>query len=198
MSPLFLLLSFSAALLVVVPLAAAQTYTLPAGLNASITAFFVNLALHPPLNLSMINPMPHTYSFSNPTVSKGAADPFSRSVLTSSGRLLGQQISGTGITVFNGIPYALPPVGALRFRSPVAFPGNASFTVNATTQQSWCLQIGPLDLTSNVTRVQRPLVGSEDCLYLNVWTPANLSIAVAPVLTTTACHGLMPPTTSCW
>ena len=36
-------------------------------------------------------------------------------------------------------------------------------------------QIGPLDLRNSTTAANQPLVGSEDCLYLNVWTPANLT-----------------------
>jgi para-nitrobenzyl esterase len=71
------------------------------------------------------------------------------------------------IFVFKGIPYAAPPVDALRWRPPAPVqplsdtlkaqaPGNASF-------QDWelCEKIGGGD--------PRPL--SEDCLYLNVWTP---------------------------
>ncbi|KZT69951.1 carboxylesterase from carbohydrate esterase [Daedalea quercina L-15889] len=54
---------------------------------------------------------------------------------------------------FEGIPYADPPE---RFTYPTAYTG--SKTLNATTFGSECVQAGVPD-------------GSEDCLFLNVWTP---------------------------
>ncbi|KAJ8666885.1 hypothetical protein QAD02_008547 [Eretmocerus hayati] len=62
---------------------------------------------------------------------------------------------------FTGIPYAEPPIGELRFKPPVEkAPWNDVFS--ATADADMCIQI---DLrTPNV-------IGSEDCLYLNVYTP---------------------------
>lgn len=67
-----------------------------------------------------------------------------------------------GRAVFAGIPFAQPPVGELRFRPPVAAP-DSDGDVDATE-----FRAAPMQRTG-------PPVGglavSEDCLYLNVWTP---------------------------
>ncbi|CAG0923892.1 unnamed protein product [Notodromas monacha] len=64
--------------------------------------------------------------------------------------------------VFLGIPYALPPVGDLRFKPPVPQPGWTG-TWNATASRPKCLQYDSI--------VELDVVGQEDCLYLNVYTP---------------------------
>ncbi|KAL1506685.1 hypothetical protein ABEB36_006005 [Hypothenemus hampei] len=65
---------------------------------------------------------------------------------------------------FRGIPYAEPPVGDLRFASPVKnSPWNG--TLNATYDRSECPQYSSDDLLGTT------LYGAEDCLYINVYTP---------------------------
>lgn len=74
-----------------------------------------------------------------------------------------------GAHAFLGAPYAAPPVGSLRFRPPeppAAYPGGERA---AQSFSEVCYQ--PADTTDN----SAPPVGSEDCLYLNVWTPADRS-----------------------
>lgn len=72
-----------------------------------------------------------------------------------------------GIFVFKGIPYAAPPVGEQRWRAPqpvVPWQGERSalhFSAASWQNRDYCVAMGggdPGDL-------------SEDCLYLNVWTP---------------------------
>ena len=76
--------------------------------------------------------------------------------ITESGPVLGVTVNG--IDEYLGIPYAKPPSGALRWMPPVAF-GKFSAPLQANQFGSECTQPGPS--------------GSEDCLFLNVYTPAG-------------------------
>ncbi|XP_015429390.1 PREDICTED: esterase FE4-like [Dufourea novaeangliae] len=60
-----------------------------------------------------------------------------------------------------GIPYAEPPIGDLRFRSPQPWNHTWKGIYNATKDSSKCIQ--PIS--------KERIVGSEDCLYLNVYVP---------------------------
>ncbi|KAI0699613.1 carotenoid ester lipase precursor [Cerioporus squamosus] len=96
---------------------------------------------------------------------------------------------------FLGIPYAQPPVGDLRFRLPRAIDTYTG-TVDATALGNQCFQQGlqlPPGLPAEVLEVAGPLVAvagqganvtqSEDCLYINVVRPENVSAdAKLPVL----------------
>jgi len=87
-------------------------------------------------------------------------------VETACGRLEGAQEGG--LQVFRGIPFAKPPVGALRFRAP-------------SPPERWsgirpAVEFAPSAPQSEVEFDLIPGLGvgrqSEDCLYLNVFTPA--------------------------
>ncbi|MCR6476035.1 carboxylesterase family protein [Variovorax sp. ZS18.2.2] len=70
---------------------------------------------------------------------------------------------------FLGIPFAKPPVGELRWRAPV--PSEPWRTTrDATKFASMCTQMGSIMGELNPDTFGKP-VGSEDCLYLNVWRP---------------------------
>ena len=73
------------------------------------------------------------------------------------------------IRVFKGMPYAQPPVGALRWRAPVAMPRWKDARVAADFGPA-CVQPqgGPVSVYAGP-----PMPVSEDCLTLNVWTPAH-------------------------
>lgn len=71
----------------------------------------------------------------------------------------------TGVEGFRGIRYATPPVGELRFTSPVFYNGSASEMINATEYGLGCPQI-PLEVGANGE--------GEDCLTLNIARPANI------------------------
>ncbi len=76
-------------------------------------------------------------------------------------------VDQSDIRIFKGIPYAQPPVGNLRWRPPVA---PVSFgTLPATTFGFTCPQ--PIDPTNLGITPTTP--ENEDCLTLNIWTPAN-------------------------
>ena len=95
-------------------------------------------------------------------------------VKVANGMLEGVNVSG--IRTFKGVPYAAPPVGNLRWREP-------------QPAQNWtgvrkADHFGP-------RAMQLPLFGdmnfrsdgmSEDCLYLNVWTPSKTGNEHLPVL----------------
>lgn len=95
-------------------------------------------------------------------------------VKTEAGVVEGAQ-EGT-IREFLGIPYAAPPVGNLRWQAPqppIAWNG----VRKATHFGARCMQ---LPVYSDM--IFRDAGDSEDCLYLNVWTPADDANAKLPVM----------------
>src|SRR6187549_1359742 len=91
----------------------------------------------------------------------------SSTVETTAGRVAGRVENG--VPVFRGIPFAEPPVGPLRFKPPV--PRRPwSGVLDASRFGPWAYQ--------EASPVARQWWGadaelSEDCLSLNVWTPAT-------------------------
>ena len=73
------------------------------------------------------------------------------------------------IRVFKGIPYAQPPVGPLRWKAPLPLARWAGVR-EATEFGPACFQ--PPPRLSNIYAA-KPMPLSEDCLTLNVWTPAR-------------------------
>ena len=78
------------------------------------------------------------------------------------GRLVGTVEEG--LTVYRGIPFAAPPVGDLRWKAPQP-PAKWEGVRNAAEFGRACMQINQA-----ISNLPAP---SEDCLYLNVWTPAK-------------------------
>jgi len=80
-----------------------------------------------------------------------------------------------GLTVYRGIPFAAPPVGNLRWRAP-APAAKWNGVRHADKFAAQCVQggFGPPDAKAP------PM--SEDCLYLNVWSPAKSAKDKVPVL----------------
>jgi para-nitrobenzyl esterase len=99
---------------------------------------------------------------------------------TAFGAVEGSNDASTNGTVsWKGIPFAKPPVGALRWRAP-ADPDRWTTTRSAKQFGNACVQYGRIygpgannrhDATIGTTLNQA--VGSEDCLYLNIWRPAS-------------------------
>lgn len=86
---------------------------------------------------------------------------------TTTGALRG--VVDTDHRLFAGVPYAAPPVGPLRWRPPQ--PAAAWTGIrDATRPGSPCVQ------------ESHPAVGSEDCLTVNVWTPAGSTGQKRPVM----------------
>jgi para-nitrobenzyl esterase len=93
--------------------------------------------------------------------------------LTESGSISGQ--SSNGVSIYKGVPFAAPPVGDLRWRPPVH---SASWigTRKADAFAPACMQVGVSMPGETVPAV------SEDCLYLNIWTPAKGAHKHLPVI----------------
>jgi para-nitrobenzyl esterase len=96
-------------------------------------------------------------------------------VKTKSGKVMGKAAEG-GVRAFLGIPYAEPPVGPLRWKPPVA-AAKWKGVRQATEFGSHCMQLPVFK-----DMVFRDPGISEDCLTLNVWTPAADKKAKLPVM----------------
>ena len=86
------------------------------------------------------------------------------------GRLSGTRGRDASIRVFKGIPFAAPPVGSRRWMPPqpvVPWDG----VRNAAAFSAMCMQ-PPRPAEGSNLHDGTPETISEDCLYLNVWTPA--------------------------
>jgi para-nitrobenzyl esterase len=70
-----------------------------------------------------------------------------------------------------GIPYAEPPSGDLRWRSPQP-PRPWSGVKETLAASDICPQMKSA-LSGDAGAPDSPIAGAEDCLYLNVWAPAN-------------------------
>ncbi|POS68523.1 hypothetical protein DHEL01_v213083 [Diaporthe helianthi] len=82
------------------------------------------------------------------------------------GTLRGGRCASASLKYFLSIPYAMPPVGDLRFTPPQ--PYNTSFPGirDATTPAPSCPQLGLFFVAYHAGQ-------SEDCLFIDVWTPAD-------------------------
>ncbi|XP_066149477.1 juvenile hormone esterase-like isoform X2 [Euwallacea fornicatus] len=96
------------------------------------------------------------------------------------GRLRGTTSKTVGLNVtyyaYRGIPYAKKPINDLRFAAPVK---NSPWTgtLNATADRDFCVQL--LEGIPFPGSTNRTVVGSEDCLYINVYTTGvNKSLPV--------------------
>jgi para-nitrobenzyl esterase len=96
-----------------------------------------------------------------------------QTVTVTGGRVRGAMLAKGG-AVFKGIPYAQPPVGTLRWREPMPvrpWPG----VREATDFRAICAQT-PVFVRNAAE------ISSEDCLFVNVWTPEWPSKSRKPVM----------------
>jgi len=95
-------------------------------------------------------------------------------VKVDTGRVKG--VVNNGVAAFKGVPFAAPPVGALRWKAPQPAPDWKGVREAA--------EFGPRCMQGNIygDMIFRDKGPSEDCLYLNVWTPATSAKAHLPVM----------------
>jgi para-nitrobenzyl esterase len=101
---------------------------------------------------------------------------FAVQTTTQNGMIEGNYDTKTGIQTYFGIPFAKPPVGDLRWKDPqpvVSWKG-VKETKHFGPRPMQVLIWGDMNSRSNGV--------SEDCLYLNVWTPATRNTKNLPVL----------------
>ncbi len=95
-------------------------------------------------------------------------------------KIAGGVIEGTsvpeGVRVFKGIPFAEPPVGDLRWKPPQAVKPWEG------VKKTQSFGPAPMQNAFVATMLGVPPNFSEDCLYLNVWTPAKAENEHLPVM----------------
>ena len=103
-------------------------------------------------------------------------------VKTQDGLVAGVTLS-SGVRAFKGLPFAVAPVGSLRWKEPQP-PQPWGGVRKADTFGNVCVQPSQPKRVPNNVAVDLPDSPkmSEDCLYLNVWTAANRSNAHLPVM----------------
>lgn len=104
--------------------------------------------------------------------------------------LRGEHLADNGVFVFRGVPFAEPPVGELRWRAPQPLAtkqpqrdvtGFAPACMQSMRILEWYRDMA--EIFGAPREVMEDLAISEDCLYLNVWSPelgedANLPVMV--------------------
>ena len=103
--------------------------------------------------------------------------------------LRGERLQGSGVLVFRGVPFAEPPVGELRWRPPQPLATNLAER-DATRFAPACMQSMRIlewyrdmaEIFGASRDVMADLEISEDCLYLNIWTPDLVEDAALPVM----------------
>jgi len=101
-------------------------------------------------------------------------------VRTANGQIAGAPSADAVVVAFKGIPYAAPPVGDLRWRAP-ARPISWKGVRKAEEFGDSCIQ--------SIVEERKPWTFEfmahnkigEDCMYLNVWTPAKAASDKLPV-----------------
>ena len=97
-------------------------------------------------------------------------------VHTANGAIEGRGVQPSGVRIFRGVPFAQPPIGELRWKEPQP--------VKNWTGVRQAREFGPRCMQAPIFDDMRFRSNgvSEDCLYLNVWTPAKSNHERLPVL----------------
>ena len=88
-------------------------------------------------------------------------------VITEFGKVQG--FVENGLTIYKGVPFAAPPVGGLRWKPP-------------QPHEPWGDVLQTVEFASNPYQGDGKGNVSEDCLYINIWSPAKKADEKLPVL----------------
>lgn len=102
-------------------------------------------------------------------------------VRTADGRVSGVPSLDAQVIAFKGIPYAAPPVGPLRWRPPQPVAAWKGIRPAGEFSAS-CMQHTPEEILPWTPVFMTHRSVSEDCLYLNIWTPRVSANANLPVV----------------
>lgn len=108
-----------------------------------------------------------------------------RKVKTNNGWVQGIPAADPRITAFKGIPYAKPPVGELRWKEPQPaddWEGVLLADKFAPISMQETPGLNPDNIYTKEWHVDPDVPMSEDCLYLNIWTPAKTGNEKLPVM----------------
>ena len=110
------------------------------------------------------------------SIAQANTNAFAVQATTQNGIIEGNYDTKSGIQTYFGIPFAQPPVGDLRWKDPqpLAPWKGVKETKHFGPRPMQVLIWGDMNSRSNGV--------SEDCLYLNVWTPATRNTKNLPVL----------------
>ena len=103
-----------------------------------------------------------------------------KAVTTASGLVSGTAGRNPAISVFKGIPFAAPPVGPLRWQAPMPAARWSGVRKSDAFSPS-CIQTIVTEKKPWTYEFMAHGEVSEDCLYLNIWTPAPSASARRPV-----------------
>ncbi|KAH8881809.1 alpha/beta-hydrolase [Thozetella sp. PMI_491] len=85
------------------------------------------------------------------------------------GTLRGGRCVSAPVNYFLSIPYAVPPIGDLRFTPPRPYNQTFAGVRDATTRAPSCPQLGIFFVAYHAGQ-------SEDCLFIDIWAPANATM----------------------
>ena len=97
------------------------------------------------------------------------------------------QTEENGALSWRGIPYAKPPLEALRWKAPRPAPIREE-VLSATEFGAYCTQMGQPMMDVDPSLYGKA-VGSEDCLFLNIWAPAGAGESVSGLPVMVWLHG---------
>ena len=117
-----------------------------------------------------------------------------RKATVEGGVVVGIPAADPRITAFKGIPFAAPPVGENRWRAPqpvIPWEGEKQCWNFAPISMQHIPGLDPNNIYTREWNVDPEIPMDEDCLYLNVWTPAKTKDEKLPVFVWYFGGGLM-------